>query len=95
VVYDKHGIKGLENWLNEYNIKYDDRGSLRAIILYYNKIGDKEKTLEWLEKAYRWKIPNLPGINAISELDNLRNEPRFQALLDSMGLTPYQTIKKQ
>jgi len=89
VVYDKHGMSGLESWLNEYSIKYDERHCM-GTIWYYSKIGEKGKALEWIEKAFKWKIPQLPGINAISELDSLRNEPRFQALLDSMGLTNYQ-----
>jgi TolB-like protein/AraC-like DNA-binding protein/Tfp pilus assembly protein PilF len=32
VVYDKLGIKGLENWLNEYNIKYDERHCIGIIV---------------------------------------------------------------
>ena len=91
VVYDKNGMKGLEKWLNEYCIKYDEKGSWQGIVQYYNKIGEKEKALEWFEKAFKWQVPNLPDINDLSELDNLHSEPRFQALLDSMGLTPYQT----
>jgi TolB-like protein/Tfp pilus assembly protein PilF len=90
VVYDKHGIKGLEKWLNEYNIKYEGKGSWKGIVLYYNKIGEKEKALEWLEKAYKWQDPYLSDMNTWLELDNLRNEPRFQALLEKMGLTKYQ-----
>ena len=89
VIYDKHGMKGLEKWLNEYGIKNDEKGSWMGTVWYYNKIGEKEKALKWLEKAFEWKIPNLPGINTVSELDSLRNEPRFQALLDSMGLSKY------
>jgi len=91
VVYNKYGRKGLEKWLNEYSIKYDYKGSLLSLAGYYSEIGEKEKALDLLEKAYEWKVPSLPGINAISELNNnLRNEPRFQALLGKMGLTAYQ-----
>ena len=90
--YDKYGIKELEKWLNEYYIKYDDKESWKAIVLYYNKIGEKEKALEWLEKTFKWQDPYLPEMNSWSELDNLRNEPRFQALLEKMRLTAYQKI---
>jgi TolB-like protein/AraC-like DNA-binding protein len=90
LVYEKQGKKGLEKWLNEYDLKYDEKGSCFSVAKYYIKTEEKEKALEWIEKAFKWKIPNLPGINAISEFDSLRNEPRFQALLDSMNLTPYQ-----
>ncbi len=89
-VYDKHGIRGLEKWLIEYCIKNDDKGSWKEIVLYFNKIGEKEKALEWLEKAFEWQEPYLPDMNSWSELDNLRSEPRFQALLGKMGLSAYQ-----
>ena len=89
-VYNKIGIIGLKEWLIFWSIKNDDRGSWRGIAVYYSEIGEKEKALDWLEKAYEWKVPGLPGINAISEFNNLRNEPRFQALLRKMGLTAYQ-----
>jgi len=90
VVYDKYGRKGLEKWVIEYSIKYDDKGSWQAVAVYYCEIGEKEKALDWLEKAYVWRVPGLPGINAMPELNNLRNEPRFQALLGKMGLNAYQ-----
>jgi len=90
VVYNKYGRKGLEKWLNEYGIKYDDKGSWQATVMYYNEIGEKDKALDWLEKAYVWRVPGLAGINAMPELNNLRNEPRFQALLGKMGLNAYQ-----
>ena len=90
VVYDKQGIKGLEKWLNEYYVKYDEKGSWKEIVLYYNKTGEKDKALEWLEKAFKWQEPYLPNMNSWPELDNLRSEPRFQALLGKMGLTAYQ-----
>ena len=90
VVYDKYGRKVLEKWVIEYSIKYDDKGSWQAVAAYYCEIGEKEKALDWLEKAYEWKVPNLPTINSTLAFDNLRNEPRFQALLGKMGLTAYQ-----
>ena len=90
VIYNKQGIKGLEKWHIEHIIKYDAIGSWQGIVRYYIKIGEKEKALEWIEKGWEWKIPRLPAINSWSDLDLIQNEPRFQALLDSMGLTPYQ-----
>ena len=90
VVYDKYGMKGLEKWLNEYSIRYDDKGSWRGVAVYYCEIGEKEKALDWLDKAYEWKVSGLPSINAMPEFNNLRNEPRFQELLGKMGLTAYQ-----
>ena len=90
LVYDKYGMTGLEHWNFEHDLIFDEQASWILAAEYYNKIGENEKALDWIEKAFKWRIPNLPGINAISELDSLRNEPRFQALIDSMGLSAYQ-----
>jgi TolB-like protein/Tfp pilus assembly protein PilF len=89
-IYKNKGIKGLKKSLYEYNIKSDLKGSWRGLARYCIETGDKEKALDWLEKAYEWKIPSLPDINGDPDFDPIRNEPRFQALLDSMGLTSYQ-----
>ncbi|HSO85229.1 MAG TPA: hypothetical protein VLQ91_01665, partial [Draconibacterium sp.] len=89
-IYKNKGIKGVQQSLYEYNIKSDLKGSWRGLALYCIETGDKEKALDWLEKAYEWKIPNLPQINGDPDFDPIRNEPRFQSLLDSMNLTPYQ-----
>jgi len=40
--------------------------------------------------AFKMRNPGLPSINYDPRFDNVRHEPRFQALLDSMGLAPYQ-----
>lgn len=40
-----------------------------------------------MEKRY----PDLPGINCDMDFEELRDEPRFQALIKKMGLSDYQT----
>ncbi|MCY1723190.1 helix-turn-helix domain-containing protein [Prolixibacteraceae bacterium Z1-6] len=90
LIYKNKGIKGVERSLYEHNISFDLKGSWRGLARYCVETGDKEKALDWLEKAYEWEIPNLPTINGDLDFDPLRNEPRFQALLDSMGLSKYQ-----
>ncbi len=48
--------------------------------------GERERVLEWLEKAYEVRDPNLPGIGVIPLFDSLRDDPRFQDLLRRMNL---------
>jgi len=59
--------------------------SLGIAFIYY-KLGDKEKTFEWLEKACQLRETELLYISVDPFWDDLRQEPRFIALLKKMGL---------
>jgi serine/threonine-protein kinase len=48
--------------------------------LVYNHLGDTEHTLEWLKKALAAGVP-VSFINSTPDFDHLRNEPRFQEVL--------------
>jgi serine/threonine protein kinase/TolB-like protein/Tfp pilus assembly protein PilF len=47
--------------------------------------GDNSRALEWLERAYELRDPNLPYLR-FPAYDPLRTEPRFQELLRRMNL---------
>jgi eukaryotic-like serine/threonine-protein kinase len=53
----------------------------------YAKLGDKEHTLEWLEKAYDERAPWL-YLKAEPIFDGLHEEPQFKDLVRRMGLSP-------
>jgi FimV-like protein len=52
----------------------------------YIDLGDKDKALEWLNKAYEEHSPNLYTIAISPSWDPLRDDPRFQDLLRRIGL---------
>ena len=52
----------------------------------YVMAGDNARALDWLEKAYAEREPNIPHISCMPTFDPLRAEPRFQALLRRMNL---------
>jgi TolB-like protein/predicted Ser/Thr protein kinase len=54
----------------------------------YAAAGEKEKTLEWLEKGYKIGDPNMPylGLGHSILRDLLDDDPRFQELLRKMNL---------
>jgi TolB-like protein/tRNA A-37 threonylcarbamoyl transferase component Bud32 len=52
----------------------------------YMWAGEKERALEWLEKALEARDPNLPWVNPAPAFDGLRSEPRFRDLLRRMNL---------
>ncbi len=52
----------------------------------YIGIGDKEKALVWLQRAYQWHSSSLTALKVDPTYDPLRNDPRFQALVGRIGL---------
>jgi hypothetical protein len=48
--------------------------------------GDKDKAFEWLERARRQRDPGLAGLRKDPLLPNLRDDPRWNAFLRTMGL---------
>jgi len=91
-VYLKSGINGLWNWLLELELKRSTPNPV-SLAKRYTKVGKKEEALFWLEKYFDTHPSDLPRINNDPELEILRSEPRFQAMLKKMGLSDYQTPK--
>jgi TolB-like protein len=55
------------------------------VAVLYVYAGENALALDWLERAYEARDPNLPYLQT-PEHDPLRPEPRFQALVRRMGL---------
>jgi TolB-like protein/AraC-like DNA-binding protein len=88
--YNQSGMNGLfKCWIDQE--QEDPEWGIVGISQKYAIIGEKKKSLDYLEEAFIMHYPGLPNINYDPRFDNIRHEPRFQALLDSMGLAPYQT----
>jgi tetratricopeptide (TPR) repeat protein len=51
----------------------------------YLYAGDRDRAIEWLEKAYEERDGNMPYIR-LPIWDSMRSDPRFQDLLRRMGL---------
>jgi len=49
-------------------------------------LGEKEKAMEWLERAYDEGSGYLSQITSDHVFENLKDEPRYQALVEKMGL---------
>lgn len=56
------------------------------IATLYTRAGKNQKALDWLEKAYTKHDPNIPYIGIDPIFNDLKLEPRFQALLKSLNL---------
>ncbi|MGH7726169.1 MAG: protein kinase domain-containing protein [Candidatus Eiseniibacteriota bacterium] len=59
-----------------------------GIASYYAVTGQKERALEWLEKAYAQRDGTLIWIKVHPRMDVLRGEPAFRDLLERMKLYP-------
>jgi serine/threonine-protein kinase len=58
-----------------------------CLALVHLGLGEKDKTFEWLEKACDQRELPLAALKAHPIYDELRTEPRFQALLNRLNLT--------
>jgi serine/threonine-protein kinase len=58
------------------------------IARFYAHAGEKDRALEWLEKAYEGREPPLVHLNVGWDWDSLRSDPRFQDLLRRMNFPP-------
>jgi adenylate cyclase len=57
------------------------------IAFVYCGLGDKEKTFEWLEKAYNAKeILIIEYLKADPAWESMRSDPRYKSLLERMNL---------
>ncbi len=91
-IYNKSGMDGLFNWLIELVLKNANPNPMN-LAEWYAILDKKDESLDWLEKAYKEHRPNIPRINNNPRFDNLRTEPRFQAIIKKMGLSEYQIPK--
>ncbi|MDQ6788509.1 MAG: FlgO family outer membrane protein [Acidobacteriota bacterium] len=56
-----------------------------GMALLYKSRGDKERAIEWLDKAFEERSGTLVTLKVDSSWDNLRDDPRFQDLLRRIG----------
>jgi len=100
-VFRTSGIPGLFNWLIDVNKNRPFPAAGLSghpfFIAWWNVLlGNREQALYWLERNMEakdimfWYL-SLIGTNP--DFDILRNEPRFLAIIDQIGLKPYHTRK--
>jgi serine/threonine-protein kinase len=52
----------------------------------YTRAGKEDQALDWLEKAFQARDPNIPYLSVDPIFDDLRDNPRFQSLLRRLNL---------
>jgi hypothetical protein len=99
--YNRSGIEGLFTWLADININRPVpaaglSGHPFFIAWWYAILGDREKSIYWLERNMETKPRLYEYFNLIAtnpDFDTLRNDPRFLAIVEEIGLAPYHTRK--
>jgi adenylate cyclase len=76
----EQGLRELEELANRQYV------SPTAFATIYLGLGEKEKCLDWLEKAYEEQDSACWYLKIDQIYDRVRNEPRFQAILKKIGL---------
>jgi len=78
----------LQTWLDALLQRSKSRYvSPVAIAQIYSRLGNKDKAIEWLQKAVSAKSQQLVYIKTEPLYDSLRADPRFRELLKKVGLT--------
>ena len=87
-VYVKAGYEAAIKRMIELQLRLAKRRYVDPadIATSYADLGDKDQAFAWLEKAYAEKSNNLGYIKVVPQLDSLRSDPRYAALLKKMGL---------
>ena len=55
------------------------------IAIIYKRFGDKDKALDWLERAYEQRDPRIAMIMTAPQWKDMREDPRFQDILRRTG----------
>jgi tetratricopeptide (TPR) repeat protein len=71
----------LDDLLKSSTTRYVPTYRMRS---FYNALGMHDKALEWLEKGYEQRDPQMTFLNIEPKWSNLRNEPRFVELRERM-----------
>ena len=89
--FKKSGIEGFyKAWIDAWLKKNKESEFPIQFAEIYSFLGEKEKAIELLELAYEQRDHAIIHIKTHLNFKNLRNEPRFLALLKKMKLGDYQ-----
>ena len=94
LAFEKDGYKGFVQTLIKFQLdeqklvlEKDKNAYLPSFAIAHNyaRLQDKDKSLEYLNKAYDQREPQMPYINIRAEFEFLRDDPRFKELVKKVG----------
>jgi hypothetical protein len=89
--YTQLGYSGVMNLEGDLLAKQSEKKYVipADIVELYGMAGNKEKTLEWIEKGYELRDPVTPYIGRPFFTSLLINEPRYHGLLSKLNIPFY------
>lgn len=90
-MYEHSGTMGILEWLNNKKVHKIEPFELYNLSKRYAILGEIGESLDWLEEAFRGGFVDIPYIYNSYDFRNLRNEPRFNALLRQMNFPEYKS----
>jgi len=86
--YKTSGVDGIIKWMieNMDELAFATYNKPFFYAMAYAGIGEKEKAFEWLEEAYEVRSYFMTTIGVEPAFDDLRSDPRFDELLEKIGL---------
>jgi TolB-like protein/Tfp pilus assembly protein PilF len=87
-IYEKSGLEGFLKWIIDHGLKYYKRIYNHPYhkAICHALLNEKDKAYEYLDQTYELRSLRLLFIKIAPDMDNLRADPRFQMLLDEIGI---------
>lgn len=87
-VFRQAGIKGLQRWMIENIDAFSNQPYNNPLYKaqLYALLGDKDKSIEWMQKAIEVRSADVAGWRTDPSFDAVRDDPRFRALIRKAGL---------
>jgi adenylate cyclase len=87
-IYAQSGFEGILRENLEFLLDKAKKGDPRPFWIagIYVKLGDKDKAFEWLNKALEERAINFTYFIGDARFDNIRSDPRYDAILVRVGL---------
>jgi tetratricopeptide (TPR) repeat protein len=85
VAHDTGNVEGGRFAIETLETDYSDMGAYQIANVYAYR-DEPDRALEWLERAYSLRDPGLIQLKVDPLMVNLRGDPRYQAMLDRLGL---------
>jgi TolB-like protein len=90
-MYEQSGSRGILEWMNYKKLNKVEPFEMYNLAKRYAILGQTGESLDWLERAFQAGFVDMPSIYNSYDFRNLRNEPRFNALLRQMNLPEYRS----
>ena len=86
--YDEAGYKGAMSAVAKIFATYSNVSFVSPLLIayLYAHAEEQDQAFKWLERAYNAREPLLVFLRIEPDWDNMRSDPRFQDLLQRIGL---------